>query len=557
MSTDKQDASIPEQRKAVHELAVKEGYEILREYSDHGISGDATEKRQGFLAMSRDATEKRDFPVVLCWDQDRFGRFDPLDAGYWIKPFRDAGVRLETCAQGKIDWESFAGQVQYAVNQGAKRQFLSDHSRNILRGLREAALRGQWLGGKAPYAYQVVTVGKEGKKDIKKLKPGEPLQIDVVRWLYQTYADKDVSLRWLADELHRRGVRSPRGQALWSRRTVRKILTNRAYVGDFVWNQECQGSYHAIKGGEIQPRNKRLDKRQRTAPEEWVIVEQAHEAIIDRELWERVQAKLHDNRGKTTPNARRGDWLLSGLVVCGHCGHRMRGDVRGRPGQRRRRIYRCATSVEYGSGACHTHGIDAETLGRCVLGKLQDALLKPATLAQLRAELQRQAETPWQQDLNVARQLREQLRELGEQIDRGSRNLTLADADLLPVIGEQVRRLQSERRRLEGQLVVAERPPDHADLKARIAQAEQLVFHFEELFKEADQAQLRTLLHQIIDRIELHWECGSQGKQRRCHFQAGAIFVRADVQWGLGTFGTTTAWRPRSCFSPSTKPSRM
>ena len=82
MSRDRQETSIADQQKAVHAYAAKHGYQIVREYKDEGISGDATEKRVEFQKMIRDAGERKDFAVVLCWDQDRFGRFDPLEAGY-------------------------------------------------------------------------------------------------------------------------------------------------------------------------------------------------------------------------------------------------------------------------------------------------------------------------------------------------------------------------------------------------------------------------------------------------------------------------------------------
>ena len=82
VSTEKQEASIPAQRTEVEAYATKHGYQIIREYKDEGISGDATEKRVEFQKMLSDAKQLGDFGVVLCWDQDRFGRFDPLEAGY-------------------------------------------------------------------------------------------------------------------------------------------------------------------------------------------------------------------------------------------------------------------------------------------------------------------------------------------------------------------------------------------------------------------------------------------------------------------------------------------
>ena len=76
MSSDKQDVSIDQQDAELDRLAGKEGYRVVRAYTDEAISGDATERRSGFLEM-RDAAERGEFDVVLAWDQDRFGRFDP------------------------------------------------------------------------------------------------------------------------------------------------------------------------------------------------------------------------------------------------------------------------------------------------------------------------------------------------------------------------------------------------------------------------------------------------------------------------------------------------
>ena len=150
MSTAKQETSIADQQQAVQVYAARHGYHILRDYRDEGISGDATEKRLGFQRMLADAKDRGDFRVVLCWDQDRFGRFDPLEAGYWIKPLRDQGIRLETVAQGRIDWEDFGGRIIYAVQQEGKHAYLRDLSRNVTRGLLQNARAGKWNGGTPP-----------------------------------------------------------------------------------------------------------------------------------------------------------------------------------------------------------------------------------------------------------------------------------------------------------------------------------------------------------------------------------------------------------------------
>src|SRR5262245_8332712 len=133
-SNEKQEKSIADQKTEIEKLAKRLGYKIIRWYIDDGISGDDTERRAGFKQMLADA-KRGDFQVVLCWDQDRFGRFDPLEAGYWVKPLRDAGVYLHTVAQGRIDWDDFAGRIVFAVQQEAKHAYLKDLSRNVTRSM--------------------------------------------------------------------------------------------------------------------------------------------------------------------------------------------------------------------------------------------------------------------------------------------------------------------------------------------------------------------------------------------------------------------------------------
>ena len=65
---------------------------------------------------------------MLCWDQDRFGRWDSIEAGFQIKPFRDAGVSLVTLNDGKIDWNEYIGRLTYTIKQEGKHQFLRDLS---------------------------------------------------------------------------------------------------------------------------------------------------------------------------------------------------------------------------------------------------------------------------------------------------------------------------------------------------------------------------------------------------------------------------------------------
>jgi len=102
MSSDQQEGSPEQQREAIKQHAENHNYRIVRWYEDLGISGDATTKRADFQKMIADGSVG-DFGAIVCWDQDRFGRFDLVEAGRWIYPLQQSGVILDTVTGGKID----------------------------------------------------------------------------------------------------------------------------------------------------------------------------------------------------------------------------------------------------------------------------------------------------------------------------------------------------------------------------------------------------------------------------------------------------------------------
>ena len=88
---------------------------------------------------------------------------------------------------------------------------------------------------------------------------------------FKTYADRDVSIRWIMEELHRSGVRSPTGKERWSPMTLNKLLRNRNYVGDLHWNQSTVATFHEVQGEQIVKRKEGKGHRRRNAEGEWVI----------------------------------------------------------------------------------------------------------------------------------------------------------------------------------------------------------------------------------------------------------------------------------------------
>ena len=422
MSSDKQETSIPDQRRAVERYATEHGYVIIREYCDEGISGDATEKRFAFQKMLAEC-KAGDFKAVLCWDQDRFGRFDPLEAGYWIRPMREAGVHLVTVAQGEVDWEDFAGRIVWSVTQEGKHAYLRDLSRNVTRGLLAKAKLGEWVAGRPPYGYRL-----KGKH----LFPGPADEVAVIVELFDGYI-AGMSCRALAVRLNVAGVASPRGKA-WAESTIRKALQNVAYIGTASWNGERAGKYNRVVNGQIE---KRLDKgRKQNVDEDAILVPGTHPPIVDRKKFDLVQRLLASRKSLTTPVRGGGGFVLTGLLRCGHCGLAMHGTTEGKQRGCDHKVYRCAGSCEHGRGFCQPNRIRQDALLPCIVAKLKGQLQREFTMKasrdRFRKELQSQLKAKAARP--DAKRLQQELTELDAKIARLERRVLDVEDDMLPIV---------------------------------------------------------------------------------------------------------------------------
>jgi DNA invertase Pin-like site-specific DNA recombinase len=524
-STDKQEASIPDQREAVEKLARQKGYVIIHEYKDEGISGDDTERRAGFLQMLEDAKRLGDFDCVLCWDQDRFGRFDPLEAGFWIKPLRDAGIFLETVAQGRIDWEDFAGRIVYAVQQEGKHAFLQDMSRNVTRGMLAKAKRGEWLGGRPPYGYRL--------NEYKRL-VSHAGEAEIVRWLFAEYLARDIGCALLAEELNGRGVPGPGGKK-WSGMTVYKVITHPTYLGHYVWNRRHIGRYHCVRNGEIARSDKPKQKTAaNNAEAEWVVFEDTHEALVDRAAFDRVRQKLIARRDSSTPLRGGGDFLFTGLLRCGRCGWPMHGCRLHYSHNGRRHSYRRYICGNYNlhrrSGCVCNTVLERDLLG-VVVRILRREFLNPENLAALKAEIRRQEEAERQGRERPAADLNRRIADLDRKIKTGTQRWLTAPASLTGVLGETLEEWRKEREELLARRREVEKPArTEADLDRAVEEIAAGLEALDRSAAEAPAAQVREVLKQIIDHIDLHFRHIPFGAGRqKSVLEGGEIHLRDDL----------------------------
>ena len=135
------------------------------------------------------------------------------------------------------------------------------------------------------------------------------------------YTNKGMSPAKIADELNRREILSPAvylkiptfmkrkssnpdGKYLWLRTQIGKILKNEVYIGNVV-------------GRKFQKVSHKITKVRTTSPEEYIIVENMHEPIIDIDTWNRTQEKI---KNKHITRTRKFNHPLKGLIFCRECG---------------------------------------------------------------------------------------------------------------------------------------------------------------------------------------------------------------------------------------------
>lgn len=531
-STDRQETSIPEQTNAIQEYAEEKGYQIIRWYTDDAISGDDTENRHGFLQMLQDAQQKGDYQVIICWDQSRFGRFSPQEAGHWTYLFTKAGVGLVTIDKGPIDWNDFTGWLTYSVNQHSKHDFLIQLSKDVVRGQKEAAGKGSWLGH-PPYGYCV-----EGTKKNKRLILDDPAKAKVVQRIFREYMEEGRSMADIARRLQDDKIVSPTGSVRgWRYDSVRCILENPAYAGDFVSGRMSRAKFHTLQGKKVTGARKHV----KNPESQWIVRRDTHEAVIDREQFERARERLA--QGKTgaprfTPEAN--PFALNGLLRCGKCGCPMWGDT-----VKTRRFYRCSNWINNGVQACDgtkvSEAAALEEIGDHLvnwLGLDTDWVIDAAGAGELQPddlpeafEQVKKLVMPPAVPKKDRERLKKQVEKLIGDIAKARANLILLEPENIPAAQDKIRQMDYERAAIEEELKQST-PPAEKDVNAVTLEVVKSLFSLAATCwslangdSEGEPTQIRRLLNHA-SHVIIHSEKRGSGTSTRHDFRGGEIVFR-------------------------------
>lgn len=265
--------SIENQRCILEAYAKRQGFAIYDIYVDDDYSGLSFE-RPAFLSMLADASKKC-FDVILAKSQSRLSR-NMEHTEYLLHDFFPSlGIRFIGVVDG-VDTYEKSGKKARQINALVNEWYSEDLSESIRAVYKRKMQAGEYLGAYAPYGY------RKDAKDSHHLIINET-EAYYVRWIYKSYLE-GYSANQIAQILTGNKIPTPISSRKelkppiceWNKSTVQKILANEVYLG---YVQQGKSERRSFK-----------DKTLRRIPkEQWICACGMHEAIIDEELFEKVQ----------------------------------------------------------------------------------------------------------------------------------------------------------------------------------------------------------------------------------------------------------------------------
>lgn len=351
--------SIANQKTILTRYAGERGFGNTRFFIDDGVTGTVF-RRPGLDAMLEEV-KSGNVATVIIKDQSRIGR-DVLEVGLLKRTFEEFDVRF-IAANDNLDTAN-GFDIMSIFRDVFNEWYVADTSKKIRTVKRSNALAGK-CAGRPPYGYRA----KDGKSN--QAWEIDDYSAEIVREIFKRFIAGD-STHVIAKDFHSRGILTPmvyyrklkglpplNEDTTWFNYTVVHMIENQAYIGNLVSQKTTTPSY----------KNHRKVKRSK---EDWVIIENHHDPIIEKEIFDLAQ-KLHDGR-RRKPSKRTGDCSpLSGMIWCFDCGNKL---ALSHPNDERYSYYVCSwnrNSKKHYRSACSRHGVRRDVLEEIALAKIREA----------------------------------------------------------------------------------------------------------------------------------------------------------------------------------------
>lgn len=359
-------------------------FESAEKYIDDGCTGTDTD-RENFQRLLADIYARK-INCVIVKDLSRLSR-NYTDAGTLIENlFVQMNVRFISLAEGVDSYKNpdSVSNIIVPITNVMNDQYCYQTSKKIRQVFDYKKRNGEFIGSYAPYGY------------IKDPNDKHALLVDeeaaeVVKQIFSMFVS-GMTVRAIVNHLNDHGVlcpslykqsqglkyHCPNGQArpMWSTITVSSMLKNPVYVGDMAQGRHRVKSY-------------KIHKLAPVPEEQWIVVQNTHEPIIDRETFAKAKDLL--KRDTRTAPKQKQLYLFSGFLRCADCGRAM-----SRIASKDLYVYyQCGTYKSLSKKACTMHSIKSTKLEAATLYAIQQqvhlAVNYSAIIAQINAAPRKKA----------------------------------------------------------------------------------------------------------------------------------------------------------------------
>lgn len=304
--------SIINQKEILKDYCLKNGFNLIDEYVDDGYSGTNFD-RPGFIRLIEDIKNKK-INLVVVKDLSRLGR-DHVMTGYYIETyFPENKIRFISIVENYDSMKNQASNDSSTFIIACNDYYSKQNSLKIRNVLDSKRRDGKFIGSKPCYGYM------RDPKDKGHLII-DPNTAQYVKLIFELRSN-DIGISEIATRLTKLRAPTPssyknkiistitKEEYVWSIHSVKKILENRMYTGDMVQHTQTKISYKSKK-------KIKLDQSL------WVIVENIHEPLVDKEIFRIINKKRDNHNRKVEVKTKRPIRLLEGLIYCKECGNRL------------------------------------------------------------------------------------------------------------------------------------------------------------------------------------------------------------------------------------------
>lgn len=299
--------SVINQRDILMSYLKNNGFLFVKEYVDDGYSGTNFD-RPAFKKMIKDINDKK-INLVVVKDLSRLGR-DHVNTGYFMERFfPENRVRFISIMESYDSAKAQASNDSSTFIVACNDYYSKQNSNKIRDVLRSKKIQGKYIGSVPCYGYMR---DPEDKGHLIPDPNTAPIVKDIFNWFVS-----GMSISNIVSLLNDSGILTPsaykninlssddRRLNEWCSTSIKKILSNRMYIGDMVQNTQTKVNYKSKK-------KINLDKSL------WIIVENTHEPLIDKQTFETIQKNRFVIPKTKTYREKR---LFENLLYCKECGN--------------------------------------------------------------------------------------------------------------------------------------------------------------------------------------------------------------------------------------------